>query len=244
VLDALVDSGHAEAAGRLLLQTAYPSWLYPVTMGATTVWERWDSMLPDGTINPGDMTSFNHYAFGAVVDWLYRRLAGVAPAARAYRRIRFAPTPVSGLERASATLDTPSGRIIGGWERQSGTLRLHLEVPAHSIADVILPDGTASEVGPGSHSWTIAAAPHLTLPTPSLWSSFREIADDPDALATLLAVMRGHDPEYEALVRRRTDWNVTDPLPAGLYDIPSTLSGSLADALGALGESRANPEAS
>ena len=118
VLDALVDTGHADVAGRLLLQTGCPSWLYPVTMGATTIWERWDSMLPDGSINPGEMTSFNHYAFGSVVDWLYRRLAGIAPAARAYRRIRFAPTPVAGLDHASATVDTPSGRIVGGWERE------------------------------------------------------------------------------------------------------------------------------
>ncbi|MFT2588613.1 hypothetical protein, partial [Escherichia coli] len=64
VADALTDGGHLAAAGRLLLQTECPSWLYPVTMGATTVWERWDSMLPDGSVNPGEMTSFNHYALG------------------------------------------------------------------------------------------------------------------------------------------------------------------------------------
>ena len=67
VTDALTDTGHLDAAYRLLLERTCPSWLYPVTMGATTVWERWDSMLPDGTINPGEMTSFNHYALGAVV---------------------------------------------------------------------------------------------------------------------------------------------------------------------------------
>ncbi|WP_329609203.1 alpha-L-rhamnosidase-related protein [Arthrobacter sp. ATA002] len=79
IADALTDTGHADVAGKLLLQTGVPSWLYAVTMGATTVWERWDSMLPDRTINPGQMTSFNHYAFGAVADWMYRRLAGLAP---------------------------------------------------------------------------------------------------------------------------------------------------------------------
>ena len=69
------------------MQTENPSWLYPVTMGATTIWERWDSMLPDGTINPGEMTSFNHYAFGAVADWLHRVVAGLAPDAPGYERI-------------------------------------------------------------------------------------------------------------------------------------------------------------
>src|SRR5699024_8398672 len=107
--DALTSTGHAEVAGRLLRQTTVPSWLYAVTMGATTVWERWDSMLPDGTINPGQMTSFNHYAFGAVADWLYRSLAGLAPEGPGYRRIRIAPVPVSGIDHAAARHETPYG---------------------------------------------------------------------------------------------------------------------------------------
>ena len=79
IQDALTQTGHLDTARRLLVQTENPSWLYPVTMGATTIWERWDSMLPDGTINPGQMTSFNHYAFGAIGDWLHRVVAGLAP---------------------------------------------------------------------------------------------------------------------------------------------------------------------
>ena len=80
ITDALTPTGHLDDAYRLLLQRECPSWLYPVTMGATTVWERWDSMLPDGTINPGEMTSFNHYALGAVADWMHRTIGGIAPA--------------------------------------------------------------------------------------------------------------------------------------------------------------------
>ena len=93
VTDALTNAGELATAYELLLQRENPSWLYPVTMGATTIWERWDSMLPDGSINPGDMTSFNHYAFGAVADWLHRTVAGLAPAAPGYRRLRIAPRP-------------------------------------------------------------------------------------------------------------------------------------------------------
>ncbi len=90
VCDALTSTGHLDDAYRLLLQQECPSWLYPVTMGATTIWERWDSMLPDGTINPGQMTSFNHYALGAVADWMHRIIGGITPvepgyAARAHR---------------------------------------------------------------------------------------------------------------------------------------------------------------
>ncbi|MCB0241082.1 MAG: alpha-L-rhamnosidase, partial [Anaerolineae bacterium] len=80
VCDALCEAGEYDTAYRLLMQRECPSWLYPVTMGATTIWERWDSMLPDGRVNPGKMTSFNHYALGAVADWLHRTVAGLAPA--------------------------------------------------------------------------------------------------------------------------------------------------------------------
>jgi alpha-L-rhamnosidase len=80
VCDALTMTGHTAAAAHLLLQTDCPSWLHPVTMGATTIWERWASLLEDGTVNPGEMTSFNHYALGAVADWLHRVVAGLAPA--------------------------------------------------------------------------------------------------------------------------------------------------------------------
>ena len=79
ICDALTSAGAIDDAYQLLTQQDCPSWLYPVTMGATTIWERWDSMLPDGSINPGEMTSFNHYALGAVADWMHRVLGGLAP---------------------------------------------------------------------------------------------------------------------------------------------------------------------
>ncbi len=157
VLDALVDFGYVEEASRLMLQTGLPSWLYPVTMGATTVWERWDSLLPDGSVNPGEMTSFNHYALGAVVDWLYRRVAGIAPAADGYRRIRFAPLAITGMDDATVELDTPSGRIAGGWRRDGDSIVWTLDVPAHSRAHVSIPGADTAEVGPGRHSWTTPA---------------------------------------------------------------------------------------
>ena len=92
--DALSSTGHYRTAYRLLAQQECPSWLYPVTMGATTIWERWDSMLPDGSINPGEMTSFNHYALGAVADWMHRTVGGLAPAApRGSRAIVVLPLP-------------------------------------------------------------------------------------------------------------------------------------------------------
>ena len=111
VLDALTTTGHLDEAYRLLLQRECPSWLYPVTMGATTIWERWDSMLPDGTINPGQMTSFNHYALGAVADWMHRTIGGIAPLEPGYSRVLIAPRPGGGIGWARPVLKPGTARF-------------------------------------------------------------------------------------------------------------------------------------
>ncbi len=155
VCDALTDHGYAAAAYRLLLQTECPSWLYPVTMGATTIWERWDSMLPDGSINEGDMTSFNHYALGAVADWMHRSLAGLAPAEPAYRKLLVKPRPGGGLDWAEARHETPYGEASVRWDRDGQDFILAVTVPAGCTATVVLPDtgGTTYEVSSGKHSF-------------------------------------------------------------------------------------------
>ncbi len=168
ICDALVAAGAVDDAYHLLMRRECPSWLYPVTMGATTVWERWDSLLPDGTVNPGDMTSFNHYALGAVADWLHRTVAGLAPAAPGYRRILVRPLPGGGLRHARAALRTPYGRAQVRWQRSGGRLDLEVLVPVGATATVVLPDepGGEIEVGAGRHHFACA---------------FRDADDDPVA---------------------------------------------------------------
>ena len=167
ICDALVLAGSVDYAYHLLRQEKMPSWLYPVSMGATTIWERWDSMLPDGSINPGDMTSFNHYALGAVASFLHESVAGLARDAPGWERIRYAPRPGGGLTHASARYDTVRGSASIRWERDGETLAIAVEVPAAARGIVVMP-GTREEidVGPGVHTFT----------TP-----FRAAADDPDA---------------------------------------------------------------
>src|SRR4051794_27183574 len=161
IADALTAAGHVEVAYRLLLQTRNPSWLYPVTMGATTVWERWDSMLPDGSINPGEMTSFNHYAFGAVADWLHRSVAGLAAAEPGYRTLRIAPRPGPGISSAEATHETPYGTASVSWALEGTSFSLEATVPPNTTAEVSLPDGSVpARVGSGRHSFT------CTIPEP------------------------------------------------------------------------------
>jgi len=166
ICDALVRAGSMDYAYHLLLQDELPSWLYPVSMGATTIWERWDSMLPDGSINPGDMTSFNHYALGAVADFLHRVVAGLAADAPGWERIRFEPQPGGRLEHASARYDSVRGTASIAWRRDGERLSIDVEVPAASVGVLVLP-GSAEEipVGPGRHSFT---------------TTFRAVEDDPE----------------------------------------------------------------
>ncbi|MCU1404603.1 MAG: alpha-L-rhamnosidase [Glaciihabitans sp.] len=158
IMDALSSTGHLDTAYRLLLQRESPSWLYPVTMGATTVWERWDSMLPDGSINPGEMTSFNHYALGAVADWMHRVIGGVAPLEPGYSRILVAPRPGGGLDWAETTLETPNGAVSVRWERHDGALTLELQVPLGATAVIRLPGTSDENVLAGEHRRTVLAA--------------------------------------------------------------------------------------
>lgn len=150
VTEALTLTGHLDDAYRLLLTRDCPSWLYPVTMGATTVWERWDSMLPDGSLNPGEMTSFNHYALGAVADWIHRRIGGIAPLEPGYAKVLVAPRPGGGLTWARACLDTRHGRIEVSWRLP---LTVEVTLPP-GVTGVLSLDGRPEiELAPGTHTY-------------------------------------------------------------------------------------------
>lgn len=158
VSDALSAAGHLSTAYDLLLERDCPSWLYQVEQGATTVWERWDSLLPDGTVNPGQMTSFNHYALGAVADWMHRVIGGLAPEAPGYRRIRFAPRPGGGLTSASARQLTAYGEAAISWRIDDSALHVEVTVPVGTEGVLDL-DGVAHEgLMPGTHSRVVAAS--------------------------------------------------------------------------------------
>jgi alpha-L-rhamnosidase len=192
--DALADSGHPDLAYRLLLQTGCPSWLYAVTMGATTVWERWDSMLPDGSINPGQMTSFNHYALGAVADWMHRRVAGLAPDDPGSRTIVVNPLPTALLTKASARHLTPYGEAAVAWSRADGQLQLKVTVPVGSTAQVHVPGQDAPvSVGHGTHEWTTDDSSAEVPPLPAD-ASIRQLMD--------------HEPTWDALVQAAVEQEV------------------------------------
>jgi alpha-L-rhamnosidase len=131
--------GYTDVAYALLLQETYPSWLYPVKMGATTIWERWDGIKPDGTFQTPGMNSFNHYAYGAIGDWMYRTITGLQEAAPGYKKILIAPQPGGTLTHATAELQTPYGLAKSSWKLENGLIKMDMVVPHNTTAEIILP---------------------------------------------------------------------------------------------------------
>jgi len=151
LLHVLGATGHIGDAFALLTQRTYPSWLYPITRGATTMWERWDGIRPDSSFEDPGMNSFNHYAFGAVGDWMYQNIGGidVDPARPGYRRSRIAPRPGAGLTSASASLETAYGMLKSAWRLEGRRFVLDVAVPANTSAEVTLWDARVADVREG-----------------------------------------------------------------------------------------------
>lgn len=178
ICNVLTDGGRTDVAYKLLLQKTCPSWIYPVSMGATTIWERWDSMLKDGTIPDTGMNSFNHYSYGAIGDWLYRSAVGIREDAPGYKSIKVKPHTGGDFEYMKASTLTPYGKVYAGWKAQQNTLTsLEVDVPFNTTATIFVPaenveavtssvpelkaarfeDGHAIfEVGSGRYEFTVA----------------------------------------------------------------------------------------
>lgn len=146
--------GHQDVAYNLLMQESYPSWLYPVKMGATTIWERWDGQKPDGSFQTADMNSFNHYAYGAIGDWMYKNILGINPIPErpGYKSFSVAPKPGGKLTSASGTLETVYGTIKSEWVIENGVFKLDVTVPANAQAIVTMPNSqTTTTIGSGKY---------------------------------------------------------------------------------------------
>src|SRR5688572_11765853 len=133
--------GYPDMAFTLLMQESYPSWLYPVKMGATTIWERWNGIRPDSTFEPASMNSFNHYAYGAIGDWMYREIAGLDTETDdpGYKKIKIKPHTGGKLTHAAAALQTYYGKTSSGWKIENGKLSLAVEIPPNTSATVYVP---------------------------------------------------------------------------------------------------------
>ena len=142
---ALSDNGYADLAFTLLNNEEYPSWLYMVKKGATTLWERWNAVRPDGTV---ERSSFNHYALGSVGEWMYQYIAGINidPENPGYKHILLSPHPGGGLTHAEAELKTMYGKVKSAWKLEAGEMVYEVTVPANTTATITLPGAKAGEV--------------------------------------------------------------------------------------------------
>ena len=133
--------GYDSVAYKLLLQQTYPSWLYPVKMGATTIWERWDGEKPDSTFQTPGMNSFNHYAYGAIGDWMYREITGIDTyeEGAGYKQIKIKPHPGGDLTYANADYETLYGKVSCHWKKENGHLTMDVEIPANTTAKIYIP---------------------------------------------------------------------------------------------------------
>lgn len=167
LLFALSDYGYPDVAYKVLLQEECPGWMYEVKAGGTTIWERWDALRPDGTVNIGNlvngkeekdsdggMVSFNHYANGAVGDWLYRRVAGIEPVSGGYKSFKVAPVPGGGLDFARAGIRTPYGQLTSEWKLEGGKFTITVQVPVSTTCMLVMPDGSRKELPGGCHTFS------------------------------------------------------------------------------------------
>lgn len=151
---ALSENGAHETAAALFMREDYPSWLYAVKMGATTIWERWNGIYPDGTMPHPGLNSMNHYANGSIGDWMYRKIGGINQLEAGYRKFYVKPMFVRGIEEAETELETPYGKIRSYWSCKNKKIHVEVNVPANTMALLYLPEKEeVLEVGSGVYNY-------------------------------------------------------------------------------------------
>jgi alpha-L-rhamnosidase len=138
--------GRVDVAYELLLQDTYPSWLYPVKKGATTIWERWNGIKPDGSFQYASMNSFNHYAYGAIGDWMYRYIAGIRQDKPGYSEFVINPRPGGDISSAKGELLTYYGMIKSEWRIENDDFFIGIQVPVNTVARVYLPANSRENI--------------------------------------------------------------------------------------------------
>lgn len=190
LLYALADNGYIKTAQKVLMNNGYPGWLYEVDMGATTVWERWNSLMPDDTPNPEGMNSYNHYAYGSVMEFVVRRIVGVELAEAGYKKVRIAPNPCKGLAEIKAEYQSVSGKITAGYKQKDGKITFFAEIPEGVQAEIILPDENPITVSCGNYSYE-RIWENLALPAFTPESLVNEVFENPVAAKAFNEVFGG-----------------------------------------------------
>jgi len=179
----LSENGEHEMAATLFMKEDYPSWLYAVNMGATTIWERWNSIKPDGTFDESGMNSLNHYAYGSIGDWMYRKVAGLSQLEPGYKKFQVKPMFVKGIEEWATEFESVYGKIVAKTSCKNGKIHVHVEVPANTTAVIVLPEKEEIlEVGSGVYDYEYATETCLAVERFSMDSTLGEIVAEPLAV--------------------------------------------------------------
>lgn len=153
LLDVLMNHGKKDLAYALLYQEKCPSWLYEVRQGATTIWENWAAIAPDGNVSN---FSYNHYALGCIADWIYRNIGGIQAVEPGYRKVRICPNPDDSLSDCTIRYESVYGQIQSVWKRENNRFSMEVEIPCNTEAEIILPDQSCHRVGSGRYRYDIA----------------------------------------------------------------------------------------
>ncbi len=219
---ALSENGEHELAATIFMKEDYPSWLYAVNMGATTVWERWNSIMPDGSFDVSGMNSLNHYAYGSVGDWMYRKVAGVSQSEPGYKKFKVQPMFVKGIEEAGVEFESVYGKIESKWNCKDGKIHGWVRVPANTTAEIHLPEkDEVITVGSGSYEYEYETATNLAYERFSLDSTWEEILSQPLAVELFHRMSPGMlDNPMLAMARQMTLAEVIGVAPAArpLYE--------------------------
>ena len=181
----LAEHGMTDRAYDLLFYEGFPGWLYSVNLGATTIWERWNSVLPDGSVSGTGMNSLNHYAYGSVTEFLYRYAAGIIPAEPGFRSVKIAPKPEIRLGHLECSYDSASGKYVSNWKIcEDGMLSFHIEIPFGCEAELQLPEQAPQLLTAGCYDFLI----HTERDYRALYSSdtpYERLFEDQRAVAVL-----------------------------------------------------------
>lgn len=182
ICHALSDHNLHELAGVLFLKEDFPSWLYAVKKGATTIWERWNSILPNGDFDESGMNSLNHYAYGSIGEWMYKKLAGINVIEAGYKKFYIKPMFIKGITSVSASFDSVYGLIKSEWKCKNEKITVKIEIPANTTALLYLPEKEdAIELGSGSYSFEYETETNLEIERYTLETTLGEIANEPIA---------------------------------------------------------------
>ncbi|MFW2504165.1 glycoside hydrolase family 78 protein [Clostridium diolis] len=180
---ALTENNLHDLAGTIFLREDYPSWLYSVKKGATTIWERWNSIMQNGDFDESGMNSLNHYAYGSIGSWMYRKLAGINQLEPGYKRIMIKPQFIKGITEVNASFKSVYGEIKSAWRCKDNIIKVDVEIPANTTAVIYLPEKEESvQVGSGVYHFEYDTETSLEIDRFSFDSTLKEIIDEPLAV--------------------------------------------------------------